>query len=590
MIILGLSTMGNSAACIVVDGNVVAAIEEERLTRLKNDGGFPYESIKMCLDITGIALSEVDEIAVYWQPWRVFDRGVATMFSLIGNLSNAKFVLKRVKDVFSGKANDYPELRGSWLDLFKIKYLLKKKYGDFTASVKYFDHHDCHAASVYYISNFDKSICLTYDGGGESHSTVIYKIDNGKFEKLKIIAWPNSLGHFYSAFTGFLGFRMLEGEYKMMGLSPYGEPRFKDIILTNILTKMPNGDYKLNTTILNYHAALRGRFSKKLIDLIGTPRKPNDEFTQFHRDVAASVQSAFEEILVHLLSWAKQKLPDYNSLCIAGGCGLNVSANGQVSKKGFFKNILIPPAPHDAGASIGAAFLSYIGSEKNKIKVVSMESPYLGKTYSDNDICEIFERMDLPIPELYQEEQLIEIVSEALSNKNVVAWFQGGSEFGPRALGNRSFLADPRHESIREILNVKIKKRELFRPFAPSCKEESASEYFEINQKSPYMNIVAKVKVEKLDIIPAITHIDGSARVHTVSKNTNKLYWKLLDSFESKTGVSVLLNTSFNIQEPIVESPSQAIDCFLRSSVDFLAIGGYICDHKWREIALKDNK
>ena len=587
MNILGLSTMGNSAACVVIDGVVVAAIEEERLTRLKNDGGFPYESIQMCLDTAGIELSEIDEIAVYWQPWRMFDRGVATLSSMVSNFSNAKFVLRRVKDIVSGGVNDYPELRGSWLDLFKIKSLFKKRYGHCPASVKYHDHHDCHAASVYHISNFDKAICLTYDGGGESHSTVIYKIDNGNFEKIKTILWPNSLGHFYSAFTGFLGFRMLEGEYKMMGLSPYGEPRFKDIILSEILTKLPNGDYKLNTNLLNYHAALRGGFSKKLIDLIGPPRKPGDDFTQFHRDVAASVQSAFEDILLHMLTWVKKELPDYGSLCIAGGCGLNVSANGKISNNGIFKNILIPPAPHDAGASIGAAFLSHIKSVDNSKDSVLMSSPYLGRAYSNEEIYSVFKDMSLPIPDLYEEEQLIEKAALALSDKKVVAWFQGGSEFGPRALGNRSFLADPRCESIREILNVKIKKRELFRPFAPSCKAEVASDYFEINQESPYMNIVAQVKPDKLDVIPAITHIDGSARVHTVNKNTNRLYWKLIDSFEAKTGVAVLLNTSLNIQEPIVENPSQAIDCFLRSSVDFLALGGYICDDKWRKRVLK---
>ena len=383
---------------------------------------------------------------------------------------------------------------------------------------------------------------------------------------------------------------MLEGEYKMMGLSPYGEPRFKDIILSEILIKRPDGDYKLNTNLLNYHAALGGVFSKKLIDLIGPSRKPDDDFNQYHRDVAASVQSAFEDILIHMLTWVKRKLPNYDSLCIAGGCGLNVSANGKISNNGIFENVLIPPAPHDSGASIGAAFLSHIKSGNNQKKSVLMSNPYLGRSYSNKEIYSAFKDKSLPVPDLFKEEQLIEKVSLALSDKKVVAWFQGGSEFGPRALGNRSFLADPRSESIREILNAKIKKRELFRPFAPSCKVEVARDYFEINQESPYMNIVAQVRSDKINIIPAITHIDGSARVHTVDKNTNRLYWKLIDSFQTKTGVAVLLNTSLNIQEPIVENPSQAIDCFLRSTVDFLALGGYLCDDNWRQRVLKESK
>jgi carbamoyltransferase len=261
---------------------------------------------------------------------------------------------------------------------------------------------------------------------------------------------------------------------------------------------------------------------------------------------------------------------------------LNVSANGKVIKSNLFKNVLIPPAPHDSGAAIGAAFLSYI-NRNNSHEFLSMKTPYLGKVYSNNEICSAFLKMKLPVPEFYNEDELIDYVATFLSKGKVVAWFQGGSEFGPRALGNRSFLADPRNDSIREVLNSKIKKRELFRPFAPSCKSEISRDYFDIDCESPYMNIVAKVRKDKVDIIPAVTHIDGTARVHTVTKDTNGMYWRLLDSFENKTGVGVLLNTSFNIQEPIVESPEQAIKCFLKSSVDYLAIGQYICDKSWRK-------
>jgi len=583
MNILGLSTMGGSAASIMVDGVIVAAIEEERLTRIKNDGGFPYESIEMCLSIAKMDMTDIDEIAIYWRPWRFVSRSKSVLLGMVSDPKSAKFRLERTfRSIFgAGDLNIYPELRGSWASLFKVKSLLVRRFGEFSAKIHYYDHHDCHAASIYYVTNFERAICLTYDGGGESDSTVVYAIEDGHMKKIKTIAWPNSLGHFYSAFTGFLGFRMLEGEYKMMGLAPYGEPRFKNIILEKILQKKDNGDYFLNTRILNYHAALHGKFSSELVGLFGNPRMAGDAFTSLHKDIASSVQAAYEEVFLHILSWAKSKRPSFNNLCISGGCGLNVTANGKVISNNIFNKVLIPPAPHDAGAAVGACFLA--GKAHGMLKEnMSMHTPYLGKEYSDNEIEQAFKNANLPLPTKLNNEKLIDIVSESLMNQEIVAWFQGKSEFGPRALGSRSFLADPRNDSIREVLNLKIKKRELFRPFAPSCKKEVAHKYFELSQDSPYMNIVARVVQDKRRVIPAVTHTDGTARVHTVDKISNPIYWKLIDSFEEKTGVGVLLNTSLNIQEPIVENPSQAISCFLRSSVDKLAIGSYLCDQEWR--------
>jgi len=582
MNILGLSTMGASSAAITINGEVVAAIEEERSTRLKNDGGFPHEAIRICLEVAGLRMSDLDEIAIYWQPWRVFGRGKGVLSSLVTNPRSAQFRLKKVFDTFKdSETQSYPELRGSWMDLFKVKSVLQSEHGPFTASIRYFDHHDCHAASIYYLTNFSRAICLSYDGGGESHSTVLYAVENGRFERLKAIPWPNSLGHFYSAFTGFLGFRMLEGEYKMMGLAPYGEPRFKDVILEKIIRKKSDGEYQLNTRILDYHAALHGVFSPELRNLFGESRDPSGEFSEVHRDIAASVQAAYEEVLYHILEWAKSKRPEYENLCIAGGCGLNVTANGKIVGGGLFSKVLIPPAPHDAGAAVGAAFLAN-SSNGYPREALSMPHPYLGRAYSDTEIVAAFEEKGFPVPQRYEEEDLLEVIASALARGEVAAWFQGASEFGPRALGNRSFLADPRYDSVREVLNQKIKKRELFRPFAPSCKLEVASDYFEIDQESPYMNIVAEVRDDKRTVIPAVTHVDNTARVHTVDRETNPLYWKLLDAFEQKTGVGVLLNTSFNIQEPIVESPAHAIDCFLRSSVEWLVVGSYVCDSTWR--------
>ena len=579
--------MGGSAASITIDGRVVAAIEEERLTRIKNDGGFPIQSITACLDIADMKFSELDMVAVYWKPWRIFARGKAVLIDLFADPKSARVRLSRSLEAMRGKRcedDSYPELRGSWMDLFRLKHILVREYGSFKAVIKYFDHHLCHAASIYYLSDFDRTICLSYDGGGESDSTVIYAIENGCFEQLKTISWPNSLGHFYSGFTGFLGFRMLEGEYKMMGLAPYGTPRFKAEILHKILVKRPRGEYKLNTRIMNYHTALKGEFTSALKEIVGEPRAQDGDFTDLHRDIAASVQAAYEEILLHMVSWAKEERPKYDKLCIAGGCGLNVTANGRIIEKKIYAKVLIPPAPHDAGCAVGAAFLAET-QFGNSSEDLCMHHPYLGRAYKNTEIVEAFKERGLPVPELFDEEELIEKIATALTQSQVVAWFQGGSEFGPRALGNRSFLADPRNDSIREIINKKIKKRELFRPFAPSCKIEVANDYFEIEQESPYMNIVAVVRPEKRDVIPAVTHVDETARVHTVDRNVNPLYWNLIDAFHKKTGVGVLLNTSFNIQEPIVESPAQAIDCFLRSSVDCMAIGNYICDSRWRKLA-----
>jgi len=583
--ILGLTTMGSSSASLVIDGVVVVAIEEERLTRLKNDGGFPYKSIEYCLNAANLNIQDIEIIAVYWQPWRIHGRIYQMLKNALKDPKNIINNFSRGIEAVFGKnekgLNSYPELRGSWIDLFRVKSLIKRKFGSFNANVKYYDHHKCHVSSIYHIADFEDSICLSYDGGGETESTVVYAIENGSFEKIMSVNWPNSLGHFYSAFTGFLGFRMLEGEYKMMGLSPYGTPRFKNIILDNILIKMPNGGYFLDTQILNYHSALKGVFSESIKNILGEPRNPEDAFTSHHEDVAASVQAAYEDILMHILSWVRKQKPNINNLCIAGGCGLNVSANGKIIMNNIFNKVTIPPAPHDAGCSIGAAFLAE--KEVKPDNTLSMPSPYLGASYTNSQIVKAFEKKGLPTPEYYEKKSLMIEVVSVLTNGGVVAWFQGGSEFGPRALGNRSFIADPRFDKIREVINQKIKKRELFRPFAPSCKEEVMGDFFDLTQNSPYMNVVAKVHEDKKLIIPAVTHVDGTARVHTVSKEANPLYWELLDNFESKTGVGVLLNTSFNIQEPIVESPEHAIDCFLRSSVDCLAIGSFICNEDWRK-------
>lgn len=584
MKILGLSTMGSSAAALVVDGVVVAAIEEERLSRIKNDGGFPHAAIAACLDRAGLALADVDHICVYWQPWRIGTRARATLREAFGDRRRAAARFRRVANLFSnaGAPASYPELTGRWSDLFRVKSILKQAFGPFRAKLHYYDHHACHRASAYQISGFDRALSLSYDGGGEEHSTVLAYLEGGRTEILKRVEWPNSLGHFYSYFTGYLGFRMLEGEYKMMGLAPYGTPRFKDRILQEILRLEADGEYRFNSRLANYHEALEGRFDRAVGDMLCPPRPLDGTIDAAHHDLAASVQAAFEAALLHMMQWAAARHPGVRNLCVSGGCGLNVTANGRLREAGLFDRIFVPPAPHDAGCAVGAALLGASLLEAGD-RVPRMDHPYLGSAFDDEAIAAAFGELGLTTPRRLEAAAMVDECAQALADGQVIAWFQGGSEFGPRALGARSFLADPRSDAMRETLNAKIKKREPFRPFAPSVKEEVADRFFEIYQPSPYMNIVSRVKDDQKAAIPAVTHVDGTARVHTVSRAVNPLYWELIDRFEALTGVGVLLNTSFNIQEPIVNTPAEAIRTFLASGVDKLAIGPFICDDAWRQ-------
>ncbi len=575
--------MGSSAAALVVDGVVVAAIEEERLSRVKNDGGFPHAAIAACLDKAGLSFAELDHICVYWQPWRIGTRALATVREALGDRHRAASQFRRVANLFGGAGAPvtHPELTGRWSDLFRIKSILRRKFGPFRARVHYYDHHACHRASAYQISGFDRALSLSYDGGGEEHSTVLAYLDGRRTDILKRVEWPNSLGHFYSYFTGYLGFRMLEGEYKMMGLAPYGMPRFKDRILTDILTLEPDGAYRFNSRLANYHEALEGRFAPAVAALLCPPRPLDGSIDETHHDLAASVQAAFEAVLLHMMQWAAARYPDVRNLCVSGGCGLNVTANGRLREAGLFDRIFVPPAPHDAGCAVGAALLGASQLQPDA-GFARMDHPYLGNEFDDDQIAAAFAELGLEEPRRLDATALVEECAQALADGQVIAWFQGGSEFGPRALGARSFLADPRSDAMRETLNAKIKKREPFRPFAPSVKEEAAGRFFEIHQPSPFMNIVSKVKEDQKAVIPAVTHIDGTARVHTVSRAVNPRYWDLIDRFEGLTGVGVLLNTSFNIQEPIVNTPTEAIRTFMASGVDKLAIGSFLCDAAWR--------
>ncbi len=560
--------MDNSAAALFANGVLVAAVEEERLSRIKNDGAFPYLAIEEVLSVAGIKFSDIDQIGVYWKPWKFNSRAFFSLYKMLRSPKTSYSLIGRALEVF-GNSKKEDNATSSWRDLFRIKNVLKSRYGNFEAEIKYVDHHITHQLYAEYMREWDQYISLSYDGGGEIDSTQLVAKFDGERKLLTSHKWPNSLGHFYSTFTGFMGFKMLEGEYKMMGLAPYGKPTQKELLLNEILHLKPNGRYKLNTKLCDYHLALKGGFKKKLIDLFGPARINDSEPTQSQIDLATSVQVVFEEVQQHILQLAKNIYPSINKLVVSGGCALNVTANGKLLQSGMFDEVIIPPAPHDAGCAIGSA-VAIINEDIDK---KSIRSPYLGRNYDNKEIAFIISKYCQKIPNCLDDSELVKRTAQLLAEGNLIAWFQGKSEFGPRALGARSFLADPRRDEIREEMNEKIKKRELFRPFAPSTLESSCSDFFDLEQTSPYMNIVATVKDDR---IPAITHVDKTARVHTVCSTENPRYYDLIDAFGKLTGIPVLLNTSFNIQEPIVYSPEDALKTFSISGVDALVIGNYV--------------
>lgn len=575
MYILGLATMGESGAALLKDGALVAAVEEERFTRNKHEGCFPLRSIRACLEAEGITLQDVDHVAVYWQPWRMGHRiGGVLRSALTRPDAFSRKVARALAEMTPGGGGE-ADTEGSWFELFRIGSILAGEFGGFDAQIHYLDHHRCHIASSYNVSPFEDATILVFDGAGEKHSTTLAVGEGDKVRVLRQIAWPHSLGHFYAGITGFLGFKMLDGEYKMMGLAPYNTPDYATWLRENVLVTDAPGSYRVNTRVLDYHDALDGRFSKSMIEALGEPRRSDDEpFTDRHEKIAASAQAAIEEVISDLALWAYEAGGRKKNLAIAGGCGLNCTANGKLLNDGPFENVFIPPAPHDPGCAVGAAILLWQEKLGNPRSFV-MNHGYYGPGFTTERMANALHARGIHAQRITDEDIIIENTASAIQQGNVVCWFQGRSEFGPRALGNRSFLADPRRDSIRDEINAKIKKRELFRPFAPSVKAECASQFFELTGPSPFMNVIAPVRPEKRDLIPAVTHVDGTARIQTVERTANPRYWALLDRFEQKTGVPVLLNTSFNIQEPIVNTPEEAVDCFLRSKADVLVLGDY---------------
>ena len=575
MFTLGINAYhGDASACIFKDNIILAAVEEERFTRIKHAAGFPINAIKYCLDVAGISIDQVDHITINRNPKQKLLKKVLFSSTKLFNLNFIKNRLKNLKKINS--------LKEEFEKHFQAKV---------SAKIYNIDHHTAHIASSVFFSDMKNSNFISVDGFGDFVSTVTGYFDGKKIIKFNEVLFPHSLGLFYTAITQYLGFMNYGDEYKVMGLAPYGKPKYIDK-LREIISYDKKNLFRLNLKYFLHHLGnvemtwLNGEpkigkvFSNDLEKLLGKQRKKDEDLLQYHKDVAASAQKFFEEILINVVNDLYEKNKNEN-LCISGGSGMNSVANGILSEKTKYNKIYIPPAPGDAGGSLGSAV--YQINKINNSSTQFDDNPYLGPTYSDqaikkdiDDSMEIIKNNSISINKFDKFEQLSLNISKELSKGKIVGFFNGRMEWGPRALGNRSILADPRNINMREILNVKIKRREKFRPFAPSILEEETKNWFETEDKVPFMSKVFQVKNEKQHTIPSVTHIDGTGRLQTISKNYNPQFYKLISDFFKITKVPILLNTSFNENEPIVCNPKEALDCFLRTKMDILVLGNYV--------------
>ena len=598
--ILGISAFyHDSAACILKDGEIVAAAQEERFTRKKHDSSYPENAINFVLNYADLKLSEVDQVVFFEKPFLKFERLLETYvaFAPRGFLSFAKAMPIWIKDKLFQKNMLFNKLK-EHDDNYKSD-----------ANIFFSDHHLSHAASAFFPSPFSEAIVLTADGVGEWATTTVAVGKENNLEIKKEIHFPHSLGLLYSAFTYYTGFKVNSGEYKLMGLAPYGNPIYEDKIKKLIDIK-DDGTFRLDQKYFNYATGLT-MTNKKFDDLFNhKARNPKDEkITQFHMDIAASIQKVTEEIMIKLAKGIREQYKITN-LCLAGGVALNCVANGKILKEKIFDNIWIQPAAGDAGGSLGAALALWYVENENKRFVNpqdDMKGSYLGTEFSQEEIENELKSVGANFDTL-EYETLIEKTSEFLSNEKAIGWFQGRMEFGPRALGARSIIGDPRSDKMQKNLNLKVKYRESFRPFAPSILKEDLSEWFDLDVESPYMLLVADINsnkkiemtdeqkklfgIEKLNIkrseIPAVTHVDYSARIQTVTKDNNRKYYDLISKFKEKTGCPVLVNTSFNVRgEPIVNTPTDAFNCLMGTELDYLVIGNCILDKKKQNPNLK---
>jgi len=583
MYILGISAFyHDSAACLLKDGNILSAAQEERFTRKKGDHAFPKHSIAYCLRHAGITGKDLAYVVFYDKPFLKFERILETYLS---------FAPVGIKSFIKAMP--------LWIhEKLWMKEVIKNELG-FEGTILFPEHHESHAASAFYPSPFQEAAFLTMDGVGE-WTTSSFGVGSGN--KIQIdsdIHFPHSIGLLYSAFTYYTGFKVNSGEYKVMGLAPYGEPKYVDKIYSELIDLKEDGSFKMNMEYFNYCAGLTMTNEKFNKLFGGAPRKPETNLTQKEMDLARSVQEVTEEVMLRMAKHVRKETGQKN-LCLAGGVALNCVANGKLLSENIFENIWIQPASGDAGGALGAALTAwyqYLGNERTANgKTDAMDGAYLGPEFSNNEIQTWLEKNEIPFKQL-NDDELYAHSAALLADEKVIGWFQGRMEFGPRALGNRSIIGDARSAKMQATMNIKIKFREGFRPFAPSVLSEKVSDYFEMGCESPYMLLVAEVKkerqkvmtdeqrklfgIEKLNIlrsdIPAVTHIDYSARVQTVQKETNPKYHQLISAFEKLTGYGVVVNTSFNVRgEPIVCTPQDAYRCFMRTDIDHLVLGNFL--------------
>jgi carbamoyltransferase len=589
MLVLGISAYyHDSAAALVEDGRIVAAAQEERFTRKKFDEAFPAKAIRYCLDSRGIRLRDVDHVVFYDKPFLKFERLLETYLAYAPR-GFKSFV--KVMPVWLGEKLFQRKLIGDELAGIDPAFESDRK-------LLFTEHHHAHAASAFFASPFERAVVLTLDGVGEWCTTSVALGNDAVLDIVKEIHFPHSLGLLYSAFTQHLGFRVNSGEYKLMGLAPYGEPKYRDLILDNLIDVKVDGSFKLDMSYFDYCIGLT-MINGKFEQLLGLPTRAEDEpLTQRHMDVAASIQNVLDHIMVRLTQGIAADHGGGN-LCLAGGVALNCVSNAKILKDGRFKNIWVQPAAGDAGGALGAALAAYhifLGQARVPSNGKDgMAGSYLGPCFSDAEIQERLRAEGARFEVISDEAALIETTARALADEQAVGWCQGRMEFGPRALGNRSILADPRSPAMQRVLNLKVKYRESFRPFAPAVLAEDAGDWFDLDRPSPYMLLVADVieqrrrqindgelsGLEKLNVprseIPAVTHLDYSARVQTVHADTNPRFHRLLATFKRLTGCPVLVNTSFNVRgEPIVCSPEDAFRCLMGTDIEVLAIGNCV--------------
>ena len=571
MYILGINAYhADASACIYHNDVLIAASEEERFRRIKHWAGFPTEAILFCLKEAGITIQEVDFIAVSRDPKANFGKKVLAAIKNKLSLSN---IINRAKNL--KKAANIEEELLSFFNLEK---------GSLKAKIINVEHHRSHLASAFFASPFEDAALLSIDGFGDFSSTMIGIGKGNKIEVLDTVSYPHSAGVFYTTLTQYLGFPHYGDEYKVMGLAPYGEAKYVEQ-LRDILIFKENGLFELNLAYFNHPKVgvqmvwdggiphMDSLFTDYLVAKFGPARKQEEPLSQYHKDLAASVQRITEELIFHILNHL-QKSTGLKNICIAGGVAQNSVANGKIIQNTSFENLYIPPAGHDAGTCLGAALWVY-NQVLNKPRLAPTHHGYFGSQFSDEEIVKVLEEKDIKFEKL-EGEALFNRVTDCLINSGVVGWFQGRAEFGPRALGHRSIIADPRRADAKDILNAKIKRRESFRPFAPSILKEYVSEYFEVIDEVPFMEKVFPIKKEKHSEIPAVTHVDGTGRLQTVDQLVEPKYYGLIENFRQKTGVPILLNTSFNENEPIVNTPNEALSCYLRTKMDMLVMGNIV--------------